>query len=255
MPTARFVAADTKRLGNWSPLYGSEGWQVPAIDPVGTQWVIDVDAGSPNIWARETNDERAVAVPGRPCRYAACWYGFPTFRLAFTPPDPAPRQLVLYCVDWDRMGRRQRIRVLDATNNNDLDTQEIADFGDGQNLVWEISGAVKMEITSMEARKTSVVSGVYMSGMPAVTAGVSPLALVGAQAVPAAGDDVPFTAPLGTTFSAGTGDGRVYIDVGGGPVVEVPMLDLLAFAAEAIREQKIAAMDKASHAEILGIPL
>ena len=217
MPTARLVATDTKRLGNWSPLYGSEGWQAPGIDQAATQWVVDIDAGSPNVWARETNDERALVIPGRDCRYIACWYGYPTFTMSFTPPDATPRQLVLYCVDWDRMGRRQRFKVLDATTNTELMTHELADFGDGHNLLWEISGAIRMEITSMDARKTSVVSGVYMSGMPAAAQVLPTLTLAHSSSSSAPTDDSPFVAPNGTTFSAGSGDGRVMVAGAGGP--------------------------------------
>jgi hypothetical protein len=125
-------------------------------------------------WASRTTDKRALQTPNGRSRFAACYHtslpGVETsfdIELRFT--DRTTAHLVaLYCLDWDRQDRQQRIQVLDLDTDSLLSKVEI----DGNNAMaggiyqkWEVTGPVRIRVTHIAPfnalKDNAVVSGVF----------------------------------------------------------------------------------------------
>src|SRR5262249_5932519 len=61
--------------------------------------------------------------------------------------DGQTHQLAVYCLDWDLGGRTETIDVLDAVSNAVLDSRSVSAFTNGQYLIWNLSGHVKLKVT------------------------------------------------------------------------------------------------------------
>src|SRR5207248_1594584 len=74
--------------------------------------------------------------------------------------DGQSHRLALYALDWDRLGRSERVDVLDASSGAVLDTRTLSSFGGGQYLVWNLSGHVQLRLTNL-AGQNAVLSGLF----------------------------------------------------------------------------------------------
>ncbi|MGD0963578.1 MAG: hypothetical protein ABSA57_06715, partial [Candidatus Acidiferrales bacterium] len=74
--------------------------------------------------------------------------------------DGNTHRVAVYALDWDNYGRSETIQVLDAATNAVLDSRSISAFTQGVYLVWNISGNVKINVTTTGGLN-SVVSGVF----------------------------------------------------------------------------------------------
>jgi hypothetical protein len=84
--------------------------------------------------------------------------------------DGKLHQVAMYALDWDAQGRSETIQILDATTNAILDTENISGFTSGTYLVWNISGHVKVTVTTVGG-PNAVVNGFFFGG--AITTGSS----------------------------------------------------------------------------------
>lgn len=146
---ATFVRADSATQGTWSGVYGADGYSIfnstsalPSYAQVGA-------AGSQSYtWSSTTTDPRAVqTAPGAGSRIAATLYSSSSFTLDVNLSDGQSHQVALYMVDWDSTGRAQTVQLSDGTTGAVLDTQTVSGFHNGQWLVWNITGHVKITIT------------------------------------------------------------------------------------------------------------
>ena len=81
--------------------------------------------------------------------------------------DGQPHRLALYNLDFDFLGRSQRIDVRDAVSGALLNSQTLTDFTDGRYLVWQLTGHVVVQITRLGGLN-AVVSGLFFDpGGPA----------------------------------------------------------------------------------------
>ena len=156
-----FIKTDTTTLGSWKGVYGADGYSVVNDLASAPSYVTMTPSGnSPWTWAGSSTDPRALQKPSSPSdRLAACWYapGSMSFDLSFT--DQQPHQVALYLMDWDRVGRVDRVDILDV-NNNVLDSRVVSGFGGGQYWVWNLSGHVTVRLTT-GSQYNAVVSGVF----------------------------------------------------------------------------------------------
>jgi RHS repeat-associated protein len=74
--------------------------------------------------------------------------------------DGVSHQVGLYALDWDNLGRQERVEILDATTNAVLDSRDISSFANGKYLVWELKGHVKLKVTKL-AGTNAVISGLF----------------------------------------------------------------------------------------------
>lgn len=159
--SATFVKADTATQGKWQASYGSSG------HIVATSSVI-VSATLPAIvipmnqlswtWAYSTSDPKAIFTD------ATAWYNS-AFSVDVQFKDTVQHQLAIYAVDWDSTARSEHIDVLDGTTGSVLSSQTLANFHNGTYLVWNVSGHVKLQFTSLTGAN-AVVSGIFFDPVP-----------------------------------------------------------------------------------------
>ena len=128
-------------------------------------------------WTTSTTDVRALqyADPTRTDRFAACWYSDPLHDpLVLNVNMPStPERVSLYLLDWDRLGRQERIDVVDAGTGTILDSRTITDLSGGVYETWNISGSVQFVITNLAGpNANAVVSGIFVDS---ITAPLPPL--------------------------------------------------------------------------------
>ncbi|MDQ3650902.1 MAG: hypothetical protein M3458_11645, partial [Acidobacteriota bacterium] len=109
-------------------------------------------------WTASTGDARALQKAAVNDRIAATWYSSTSFTIDVNLTDGRTHQIALYCLDWDNGGRAQTIEILDAANNAVLDSRSISAFTQGQYVVWNLMGQVRIRVTRT-AGPNAVVSG------------------------------------------------------------------------------------------------
>jgi PKD repeat protein len=169
MASATFVGADAATQGKWTGTYGADGYDViggaaslpsyAAVTPSGALgWT----------WAASTTDPRAPqAAPGSSAGVAACLYSPSSFSVNVDLTDGQAHQVSIYALDWDSLGRSERVDVLDAASGKVLDSETASSFSGGEYLTWTLSGDVVLRFTDV-AGPNAVLSGLYFS--PAATA-------------------------------------------------------------------------------------
>jgi hypothetical protein len=120
-----------------------------------------LDGQSTWTWNASTTDVRALQRPAGSDRFAATWYRRGIFNFDLNLSDASPHQVALYGVDWDALGRTERIEVLDGAGGTVLDTRTLANFANGQYLVWTITGHVIFRVTFI-AGGNAVISGFFI---------------------------------------------------------------------------------------------
>jgi uncharacterized repeat protein (TIGR01451 family) len=160
--SATFLTSDTTTAGAWTGVYGADGYDVAGSAASVPAYVTVTPSGMSSwTWAYPTSDARGLQVPSSTAtRIAACWYtpGVMNIDLVFN--DSNSHQLAIYLLDWDKLGRAERIDILDS-NNNPLDTRMAAGFSGGQYLVWNLSGHVILRITNLGPAVNAVVGGLF----------------------------------------------------------------------------------------------
>src|SRR5262245_41079249 len=139
--TAAFVKTDETTHGNWRGVYGAQGHslaQIAANLPDFAQLALADQ--SDMTWTESTTDVRALRIPAGADRFAAAWHTNASFTFDLNLSDGKQHQVALYCLDWDRLGRAQRIEILDADTGTALDSREVLDCKEGKYLVWTLSG-------------------------------------------------------------------------------------------------------------------
>jgi subtilisin family serine protease len=157
---AEFVGLDTTTKGTWQGAYGSQGYVLANTAtslPAGR--TVTPSGHSSWTWAGSTSDPRALQRPAGG-RVAATWYAPGSFVIDVQPGDSVPHRLALYLLDWDNVGRGERVEVLDGSGAV-LDTQNVAGFAGGKYAIWEVQGAVRIRITRT-AGVNAVVSGLFL---------------------------------------------------------------------------------------------
>jgi hypothetical protein len=162
---AIFQKTDTTTAGTWNAVYGGDGYGVvgdtvryPAYATVTTMGNLQA------VWAASTTDLRALQKSSAADRIAACWDSSGTMLVDLAFSDSATHQVALYVLDWDRVGRSERIDIVDGATNLVLDTRSVSGFGGGQYLIWQMSGHVVIRVTNLNANLNAVVSGLFFGG-------------------------------------------------------------------------------------------
>ncbi len=163
---ATFAGSDTTTQGNWSPTYGSAGYDVLGGQTSLPSYATVTPTGQlPYIWAPSTTDVRAPQVaPGSTARVAGTWYGS-TFSVDVDLTDGQAHRVSLYLLDWDSISRSERIDVLDGTSGAVLSTQTASSFTGGEYLTWTVTGNVQFRFTDLSGAN-AVLSGLFFGTAP-----------------------------------------------------------------------------------------
>jgi subtilisin family serine protease len=158
---AAFVKTDTTTAGTWKGVYGADGFNVVDNTASYPSYVTVTPSGiSDYIWASSTADVRGLEKASATDRIAACWYSGSSFTVDLAFKDTATHQVAVYLLDWDVLGRTQRVDILDA-NNNVLDTRSAAGYSGGEYLVWNLSGHVILRFVNTTVSFNAVLSGIF----------------------------------------------------------------------------------------------
>jgi hypothetical protein len=177
--SASWVKIDTVTQGTWSGVYGSQGYSLATgaqnIQSISIPATFSLQGQSNWLWAAGMTDKRALSIDGKGDRTAACWYSGGSFTLNLNFTDGQIHQVAIYVIDWDSQGRSETISVADAATNKVWDSRSIpnntpssatytnttgTNSVNGTYLIWNISGGVKVTVTST-AGPNAVVSGIF----------------------------------------------------------------------------------------------
>jgi subtilase family serine protease len=159
--TAAFVRTDTTTQGNWKSSYGADGYNVIGDTTAYPAYATVTPSGqSTFVWASSTSDVRALQKANSASdRIAATWYSS-SFMVDVNLTDGKTHQITLYLLDWDNAGRAESISIADATTGTVLDSRNVSSFSNGEYLVWNVSGHVKITTTLLSGTNT-VLSGIF----------------------------------------------------------------------------------------------
>jgi len=161
---ATFVRSDTATAGNWQGVYGADGHSLTGdSQSIPAYAAFAIQSQYNWTWASNPTDPRALETTNRTGRIAAAWYNSRGFSLDVNFTDGNSHEFALYSVDWDARRRSEAIRVVNATTNAVLDSRSISGFAGGIYVVWNISGHVRVNI-STTGGPNSVASGVFFQG-------------------------------------------------------------------------------------------
>src|SRR5262245_25892851 len=168
--TAAFVKTDETTRGNWRGVYGAQGHSLAQIAANLLDFAqLALADQSDMTWTESTTDVRALRKPAGDDRFAAAWHTNAAFTLDLNLSDGKRHQVALYCLDWDQMGRSQRIEDLEAETAAALDSREVSDFKEGKYLVWTLSGRQRLRVAPMGSAD-AVVSGLFIDAVDPITA-------------------------------------------------------------------------------------
>jgi hypothetical protein len=167
--TAEFVRHDALTKGDWSGIYGRDGLEIfndYANYP--SYASISLSGAQSSTWSPNPVAGHALRRASGSGRIAACQFG-QTIEIQISVSSATKRQVALYLVDWDRVQRSATIDVLSGSGQTILDNRTVASFSEGIYLVWNITGTVRIRLTSATTAANIVVSGVFFdppSGTP-----------------------------------------------------------------------------------------
>jgi hypothetical protein len=152
---------DTSQQGSWKGVYGRDGYAIPneATNYPSYAQVTFSNQGN-YTWSASTTDVRTLQKSNSSDRIASTWYSGSSFDIDINLTDGQTHQIALYCLDWDALNRSERIDVLDSATGGVLDTRNVSTFSNGQYLVWNIAGHVKLRITNAGGLN-AVASGLF----------------------------------------------------------------------------------------------
>jgi hypothetical protein len=168
--SAVFLRTDTSTQGNWKSDYGADGSLI-ANDSSHLPFYATVGLGNALqwTWMASTSDGRALTKYNSATdRIASAYYNTPSFTLDVNFVDNSPHQVALYLLDWDG-GRIETVSILDANNNQVLDTHTVSNFGAGQYLVWNMQGHVLVKVQILNG-VSAAISGVFFGAAGATAA-------------------------------------------------------------------------------------
>jgi hypothetical protein len=172
---ATFVRMDTTTQGNWKGVYGLGGYTIPATNSnqAPTYAAFTPENEGLWTWAATGTAIQDLQVPGSAAtvRQASCWYSnlSNTFALDVNVSDGGTHQFALYALDWDLRGRAETIQAVDAATGTVLDTRSVSNFSNGIFFVWNVSGHVTFNVTSVSG-PNAVISGAFFDVATANTA-------------------------------------------------------------------------------------
>jgi hypothetical protein len=171
---AVFAGVDGSASGNWKGVYGKEGYNIitgPSSYPGYVS--MNSNGGTPYQWSDYTTETRALQTGSGTARVSGCWFAPKSFTVDLSFLDGVAHKLSLYFCDWDRLGRIEKVEVLDASSGAVLDSQMVTDFQNGVYLSWNVKGTIRLRFTS-QTTSNAVVQGLFFdAGTPITSGGTS----------------------------------------------------------------------------------
>ena len=176
---ATFLGIDSHTQGNWAGSYGIDGFSIAAENrraiPATRKSILpepmpSCGAHRPGTAVRWRTSREPTAVawwtplmrwPLNRGRVASGWSSPSGFDIDANLHDGVTHKVAVYCVDWDSGGvRTETIELSDSATGAVLDTRTISNFANGQYLVWNLRGHVRLRVTRTTG-SSAVVSGLF----------------------------------------------------------------------------------------------
>jgi hypothetical protein len=157
--TAQFVKFDTATQGSWQGVYGADGYNVINDAISYPAYVTPTVTGNSSFTWPATTDIRALQEANSSARIAAVWYAATSFTIDLPFTGSQVHQMAVYCLDFDNLGREQRLDILD-TQDNVLDSRTLTSMTGGVWVVWSLSGHVQLRLTQI-AGPNAVLNGLF----------------------------------------------------------------------------------------------
>jgi hypothetical protein len=159
--SATFVGVDTATQGTWKSSYGVDGYDIANDAPKYPLYAETVlRQQKVEIWAVATDDVRAPQMASGKGRMARTWFSPSAFTIDINFNDGSVHRVALYCLDWEAHEEPETIDVVDAASGRILDSRAISNFANGQYVIWNLSGNVRIRVTRLGG-SNAVVSGVF----------------------------------------------------------------------------------------------
>jgi hypothetical protein len=155
-----FVTLDTTTEGSWQGTYGANAYYLVGSNTWLSYAQVAVNGASTYTWAPATSDPRALQMPGGSGRVANTWFATGSFSFAVNLTDGNTHQVAIYAMDYDNLGRSERVDILDGSTGAILDSRTISGFVNGQYLTWNVTGNVTIRVTHISG-VNAVVSGLF----------------------------------------------------------------------------------------------
>ncbi|MBE7560456.1 fibronectin type III domain-containing protein [bacterium] len=172
-PSARLTSIQPGD-GDWQGRCGRQGYLLPSYNGEGEDavrlptYISAVHWGENAagwVFARATSDARALPLPDASGRRLGAVFARNTLDVYIETTDRAPHAVTLYCVDFDRRGRRQRLVVLDPGTLRPISpAATLEDFQEGVYAEVVISGSAIVRLTNLapyDSARNAVLSGVF----------------------------------------------------------------------------------------------
>lgn len=161
MSTVKYIEADVTTKGTWIGKRGALGQVIATLAPKPPAGVTVLLANKVDYaWNEPGSDLRALQLPGEPTkRLAPAWYDDNGFTVAVGTNDQVARRLAIYFLDWDKLGRRQKVEILD-NNGTILDSRVVSSFQDGIYFVYDFVGPIVVRI-SRQGPGNTVAMGLF----------------------------------------------------------------------------------------------
>lgn len=161
-----FMGADNTTAGSWKNIYGGEGGLAyPYGNFIPPSYVqISANKNFGLMWETSTLDLRAMQKPTGTDRVAGAWNSSDDFTFYLQFKDSAPHQVTLYFVDYDRVGREQKVEIFDRTTGELLDCRILSSFEDGVYLKYRLSGNVRIKVSRLTG-PNSVMSAILFDSL------------------------------------------------------------------------------------------
>ncbi|MBI3829341.1 MAG: hypothetical protein HY291_07480 [Planctomycetes bacterium] len=164
-PTAHFLSRDDKRSGTWKKTVGKDGYVIFNKNGGGQHdlklpdYIGEVaSSGDHCVWAVD-QDPRGLEDPVDPARrYKVCEYSGSDFTVSIRTLRPVTYRLSVYCLDGDKLGRRQRVDVM--ADEKVLHAVDVDKMDNGVWLNYEISGSVDLKFTNLN-NYNAVLAGIF----------------------------------------------------------------------------------------------
>lgn len=180
-----FLGTDTTTLGNWRTRYGRDGAMIAADAGAVPFRSATVTPRGKNDYAwGETTEARGLVRVNGSDRWAGCWYADPVFDVEIVPTG-GPARLSAYFMDFDSIGRSERVELIDPATNAVLDTRTLTNFAGGLYLSWQIASPVTLRIRNLKPGANAVLNGLFLdygSGRASSTSTASSAVFVGNDA-------------------------------------------------------------------------
>jgi hypothetical protein len=177
-PAATFVHSDATTQGSWTGTYGADGYSIiGGTTALPSYATLSVSGQQFWQWATSTSDLRdPQASRGSVSRVAAADYSGSSFTLNVNFTDVKAHQVSLYLLDWDHWNRAEQVQVTDADTGAVLETRQASNFGNGQWLVFDLTGDVNITLTNT-GYPNAVLSAIAFD--PVATAATAAASFVG----------------------------------------------------------------------------